>query len=284
MSQSRSISVVGSVNLDFTIRTQTLPIPGETIGQGEFFQSPGGKGANVAVALQRLGATAELWACVGEDVFADAALDIVNREGVSTKNVRRIAEAPTGIAFINVATSGENQIAVASGANMHISSGHMGAIEADALITQFEIPKLIVDSVVASFKSFTCVNCSPVGPPLAPLLPHADLLIFNEREFAFYENELSSFAGLVAVTFGALGAKLFEGRNLIAQAAPLSVNAIDTTGAGDSFAAALTLALIEGAPPREALQFACTVGALTTTKLGAQTASPTRREVSRARS
>jgi len=273
---SFGLTVLGSVNLDLIVRVKALPEAGETVTGGDYMALPGGKGANVAVAAKRLGAETEIMAAVGKDAYAAQALENLEREGVYLDAVRRV-EAHTGLAFITVSDSGENQIAVASGANAAYAPEDVPKLCSDVLITQFEIPVAVIEAALEGYTGFVAVNASPVRGGVEAILQRADLIIVNEGEAAHYD--LAAHEGLVAVTLGAKGAELRKNGDLIAKAVPPKVDVVDTTGAGDAFAAALTVALAEKQTPQEALDFACAVGALTTTKLGTQTASPTRAEV-----
>ena len=273
---SFGLSVLGSVNLDLIVQTRVLPKAGETVTGGIYTALPGGKGANVAVAAKRLGAETELIAAVGDDDYAAQALVNLDAEGVYLDAVTRV-EAHTGLAFITVSEDGENQIAVASGANAAFAPSHLPKLCSDVLITQFEIPVAVIEAALEGYASFVAVNASPVRDGVEAILARADLIIVNEGEAAAFN--LSDHAGLVAVTLGAKGAELRRGGQVVATAMPPKVEVVDTTGAGDAFAAALTVALAEGQSEANALEFACAVGALTTTKLGTQTASPTRAEV-----
>ena len=279
MTKLYSICALGSINLDMIIQTQHLPRAGETVTQGRFHSLPGGKGGNTALAAQRLGADVTLCAAVGDDDYATLALAELKRAGVNMDTLVTIEGAATGLAFINVADDGENQIAVASGANAAFTPSHISPITTDAILTQFEIPIETIVAAVKTYQGFVALNASPVLPGLAKVIPYADLIIVNEGEHKAYAAELADYTGLLAVSLGAKGAKLMQAGRVVAQAAPPKVEVVDTTGAGDAFASALTLALIEGQAPEQALQFACIVGALTTTKIGTQTAAPTRAEV-----
>ncbi|MEP3891138.1 MAG: ribokinase [Hellea sp.] len=276
------ICALGSVNLDMIIQTKTLPRAGETVAQGTFQALPGGKGANVALAAQRLGAEVELRAAVGHDDYADQALQFLKAGGVDLSGLVKIEGSHTGLAFINVADDGENQIAVASGANDEFKPTNLTPVTSDGLITQFEIPVETILAAIEDFDGFVAINASPVVEGLSPLLPHASLIIVNEGEYAAYENELEGYEGLLAITLGSKGASLMQNGKVLTRAEPPKVTVVDTTGAGDSFAAALTVALMEGQSPERALQFACTVGALTTMKLGTQAATPNRSAVDEA--
>jgi len=273
---SYGLTVLGSVNLDLIVQVENLPKAGETVTGGTYTALPGGKGANVAVAAKRLGAETEIMAAVGDDDYAAQALVNLEKEGVYLDAVRRL-DAHTGLAFITVSEDGENQIAVASGANAAYAPGDVPKLCSDVLITQFEIPTNVIEAALDGYEGFVAVNASPVRSGVDAILKRADLIIVNEGEAAQYD--LKDHAGLVAVTLGSKGAELRKGGKIIASATPPKVEVVDTTGAGDAFAAALTVALAEKQPETEALEFACAVGALTTTKLGTQTASPTRAEV-----
>jgi len=273
---SYGLTVLGSVNLDLIVQVDALPKAGETVTGGTYTALPGGKGANVAVAARRLGAETEIMAAVGDDDYAAQALVNLEKEGVYLDAVRRV-DAHTGLAFITVSEDGENQIAVASGANAAYAPKDVPKLCSDVLITQFEIPTAVIEAALNSYEGFVAVNASPVCSGVDAILNRADLIIVNEGEANAYD--LKDHAGLVAVTLGSKGAELRKGGKIIASATPPKVEVVDTTGAGDAFAAALTVALAEKQSEAEALEFACAVGALTTTKLGTQTASPTRAEV-----
>ncbi len=279
MPVSPKICVVGSVNLDLIIKTKTLPRAGQTIVNGTHSALPGGKGANIALALKRLGADVNLIAAIGSDNYAAQALRILKKADVDLSQLIIIDNQHTGLAFIGVSDNGENQIAVASGANMFFTGDMLPPINADAIITQFEIPTETILTAMNKFEGFISVNASPVTSGVGPVMERADLIILNKGEYQYYQTDLKSYSGLLAVTKGSNGACLFKNGAQIATASPPKVNVVDTTGAGDSFAAALTLALIENQPAQTALEFACTAGALTTVKLGTQTAAPLRREV-----
>lgn len=273
------VCVLGSVNLDMIIQTARLPKAGETIGGGNFSTSPGGKGANIALAAKRLGANTELRAAVGNDEYAEQALANLRAEGVDLGRLIIKDNHPTGLAFINVSDDGENQIAVAAGANGAFSPGDLTTIKADALVTQFEIPEDTVLTAIKNFDGLTCLNASPVIADLRPFLPHVDVLIVNTIEVEYYSGPLSGFKGLIAETRGADGAALFKDGKEIAAARPPVVQAVDTTGAGDCFAAALTVALSEKQDFENALKFAVKTASVSTTALGAQAASPRRSQV-----
>ena len=278
MSKPR-IVVVGSVNLDLVASADKLPVAGETVTGAEFNRYPGGKGANQALAARRLGADVALVARIGNDANADEALRLLAEDGVNLEACGRDDTALTGVALIAVSKSGENQIVVAPGANRELKPEMFELPEADALICQLEVPDSTLVVACESFSGFVCVNLAPAMHVDVRLLQAADLLIVNETEAAYYGSSLNSSNAMIATTFGAKGAQLQRNGEIIAKSVPPDVMAVDTTGAGDAFTAALTLALIEGQGPEEALAFACATGACAATKAGAQTSLPWRKDV-----
>lgn len=274
-----AITVIGSVNLDFVATAATLPAPGETVTGASLARHPGGKGANQALAAQRLGADVKLVARVGADGLADEALSRLNAEGVDLSACAIDADLPTGVALIAVAAGGENQIVVAPGANAAFTPRHLPHATHGALICQLELPLETVAEAIAQADDFVCLNLAPAAAMPTEVLARADLIVVNETEAAFYGEALHALPGLIAITWGAKGAGLYRAGQQIAAATPPPITAIDTTGAGDAFVGALTLALLEGQAPETALRFACTAGALAATRAGAQPSLPTRAEV-----
>ena len=279
MTRLGTLSVVGSVNLDLVATADVLPRAGETVTGASLARHPGGKGANMALAARRLGADVSLIARVGEDAFADEALSLLRRDGVDLSHLVVDDTAPTGVALIAVSANGENQIIVASGANEHLLPSDLPAFETDATLCVLEVP---VDTVLAAAEKtagFFAVNLAPALPVPKEIFTRADLIIVNEGEADVYGDALKLASRLVAITYGARGAALFSGGEKLVEAAPPAVTAVDTTGAGDTFSAALTLALSASFSHGDALQFAVTASALAVTKPGAQPALPWKAEV-----
>ena len=256
------LTVVGSINLDLVARVAQLPRPGETLTASSYERFPGGKGANQAVAAARLGAHVRMVGAVGEDAFADAALTGLRDAGVEL-DVMRVGI--TGIALILVADDGENQIVVVPAANAQVQPTSPGG----PVLCQLEIPDDVVHAA-AKNASFFALNAAPVRPiDIEP-----DLLIVNRLEY-----EVVSRGKLVAVTFGAEGAALYENGIEVARASAPKIKAVDGTAAGDAFAACLVVSLLEGRPREEALGRACVAGALAASRLGAQPSLPSAADI-----
>jgi len=260
-----TIIVVGSVNLDLVARVERLPRAGETVTNASFERIPGGKGANQAVAAARLGAAVTLVCCVGSDPFAEEALP---QEARLTVEATR-ADAPTGVALILVDAAGENQIAVAPGANARLGEVELG--EADAVLCQLEIPDEAVVSAWHATTGLFCLNAAPARP----VAVDADLTVVNRYELGALKRR----DGLIALTLGAEGAVLLEDGEEVARAEPPRVDAVDGTAAGDAFTACLLVSLLEGRDREEALRRACAAGALAASRFGAQPSLPTAAEV-----
>jgi ribokinase len=261
------VTVVGSVNLDLVVRVERLPEPGETVGGGAFARVPGGKGANQAVACARLGADVTMIASVGRDPFAAEALAGLQEAGVALQLTE--ADAPTGVAVIQVDAEGETTIAVAPGANGALASVELPSH--DAVLCQLEVPD---EAVLAAWEACTglfCLNAAPARP----IAVDADLTVVNRLEL----DALARRDGLVALTLGAEGAILLDDGEEIARAVPPPVDAVDGTAAGDAFTACLLVSLLEGRGEEEALRRACAAGALAATRFGAQPSLPTAAEV-----
>jgi ribokinase len=259
------ITVVGSVNLDLVARVERLPRPGETVTDAVFRRVRGGKGANQAVACARLGAQVTLVCALGEDVFADEALP--REEGLQVTSQR--SDQPTGVALILVDSGGENQIAVAPGANSELKEFELPA--GDAVLAQLEIPDAAVRSAREQATGVFCLNAAPARP----IDVEADLTVVNRYEL----DVLRSRNGLIALTLGAEGAVLLEDGEEVVRSAPPPVEAVDGTAAGDAFTACLLVSLLEGRDREEALRRACAAGAIAASRFGAQPSLPTAAEV-----
>jgi len=270
MNSNISIAIIGSINLDIVAHVKNFPQPGETITNAVVDRFPGGKGANQALAAHRLGASVFMVGRVGNDPAADEALQTLRAEQVDLTYCKPLKDFSTGLAMIVVTEAGENQIVVAPGANAAFDPQHLEVPPTDACIAQLEVPIETILKAARASDNFFCLNAAPAKPVPHELLEHVDLLVVNEIEAQALGKELDIYHGLLACTYGSKGAILSRNGEQIAEAKPPKVDVVDTTGAGDAFTAALTVALVSGMKPQAALEHACVVGALTTTKMGAQ--------------
>ncbi|ADV66749.1 ribokinase [Deinococcus maricopensis] len=286
-----SVLVVGSVNADLIVRAPHIPAPGETVLGGDAIALPGGKGANQAVACARAGAHVHFCGAVGHDAFAAIATANLRADGVNLDALHTL-DAPTGLALITVSAEGENAITVASGANAHMTPGHLPDLHGtDVLLLQLELPLSVVEAAAQQAKragAHVLLNAAPARTLPAELLQHIDTLILNEGELTAVAGAgstetqaralLSRGPHTVIVTLGGDGSLAVTADGTHQQAA-LPVNVVDTTGAGDTFCGAFAAALASGQPLPDALRFANVAGALATTQLGAQAAMPTHAEI-----
>ncbi|WP_159767503.1 ribokinase [Streptomyces sp. HM190] len=289
--------VVGSANADLVIGVERRPGAGETVLGSDLAVHPGGKGANQAVAAARLGARTALLARVGDDGNGRLLLDSQRAAGVDTAGVL-VGGAPTGVALITVDPSGDNSIVVSPGANGRLTPEDVRA--ADPLLgrsrvvsAQLEIPLETVVEVVRRLPQGTRFVLNPSPPRELPeeVLAACDPLIVNEHEARVIaggelegspEDWARALLALgprsVVVTLGAEGALIATAEGTIRVPA-VRVEAVDTTGAGDAFTAALAWKLGCGEEPAEAAAYAARVGAVAVTRAGAQVSFPTADEV-----
>jgi len=285
------VIVVGSINVDFVVRVAHLPRPGETVTGGLLERHGGGKGANAAVAAARSGARVRLVAAVGDDELGEWQLAKLTADGMDTTGVTRIAGAHTGVALITVDAGGENQIAVASGANDRLDAPAVErALESvepapgAVCLLGFEVAD---DALAAAgrwavdHRIRVILNPAPARPIPAALLGLHPILTPNEREAMTLTGETNvEHAGrslrersgaAVLVTRGADGVLLVDEAAVRPLPAP-HVVAVDTTGAGDVFNGALAAALSRGDHFRQAVRWAMAAAAVGTTGSGARSA------------
>jgi len=274
-----TVCVVGSVNLDLVAVCATLPGPGETVVDARFNQYPGGKGANQALAARRLGSDVALIAAVGSDPAATEALELLRVAGVDLSRIVVLDRESTGVALIVVDGSGENQIAVASGANMALSSGDVDVAGFDAVLCQFEIRDEVVFEAARQAEGLFCVNTAPARALESEVIARADVIVANEGEYQTLAAQLDRFQGLLVVTHGARGAEAYSDGGLVARVTPPKVSAVDAVGAGDAFCGALVSSLAKGDGIDHALARASSAGAITASRPGAQPSMPTAAEV-----
>jgi ribokinase len=255
---SVNLVVVGSINVDLTATVDRLPGAGETVGGGILHRTPGGKGANQAVAAARLGADVRMIGAVGDDGDGSWARERLAAAGVDTADVVLSAN-PTGTALIGVDRAGENQIIVCTGANGDVGIDGARIAAGDTVLTQLEIDIGVVEKLAARHEGFLAINAAPAERLPQAVVDRADLFIVNETEYALLP-ELAG-ARRVAVTYGGDGAALVERGAEVARVPAVRVQVVNTVGAGDAFCAALVLALRTGSSDEEALRVACAVGA-----------------------
>jgi ribokinase len=273
------ITVVGSVNLDLVASGAQLPHPGETVTGARLARYPGGKGANQALAAARLGHKVRLIAAVGNDDMAEEALKLLRNGGVDLSSTQYLNGETTGVALIAVSPEGENLIVVCPGANNALGPDDVTGAPIEHMLGVLEVPVPALLAAARRATGLVALNLAPAMKVPDELLAEADLLVVNETEAAFYGASLHAPGRLVAISLGADGAELWKGGTRVASAKPPEVRVVDTVGAGDTFFAALSTALIEGMDETAALTFAVTAGALTCTKPGAQPSLPQRADV-----
>jgi ribokinase len=284
------ILVAGSANLDFVIRTPHIPAPGETVLGHAFQTYPGGKGANQAVACARAGgAETKMLLALGNDPFAAPIEQSLRGAGVALEVVR-VADQPTGAAFICVSDRAENAITVASGANHALQPGHLPDLKGCShLLLQLEIPLDTVTAFAAAAHAAgvqVVLNAAPAQALPRELLSLLDILIVNEGELAAISGIADSIErGLRAVdvpcvvaTVGERGCCARRGTQLITEPG-FVVTAVDTTAAGDTFCGVLIAAMSHAADIGSALRTANAAAALACTRAGAQSSIPTAAEV-----
>lgn len=283
------ILVAGSANLDFVVRADHIPRPGETVLGREFKTFPGGKGANQAVACARAGASTTLLAGLGNDSFATPIEASLADAGVVLKAVR-VKDQPTGTAFICVSDDTENAITVAPGANQTLEIGHLPPLGGFThLLLQLETPiETVAAYARAAQAANVCVvlNAAPARSLPIALLETVDILLVNEGELATVSGHQGSIAQCleriavptVVVTLGHHGCCARVGGQWVLQPA-FPITPVDTTGAGDTFCGTLVATLSQGADMAQALHQASAAGALACTRMGAQSSIPQAREV-----
>ena len=294
------IFVVGSYNTGLTIRVPRVPALGESLVGDSFDMGPGGKGSNQAIGAARLGAVVRLLVCLGDDIFAENALQLYRREGIASDLVHQIANASSGIGFVNILPSGENWITVDLGANLLLKPQHVrdcaNEIAAcDILMTQLEIPLQTACEALRLGKAhgaLTILNPAPAQPVERQHLADVDILTPNASEarillglppddpsppLELAQRLLEMGAGKVVVTLGDEGALIVGDEASHVPAIPIC--AVDVTGAGDSFNAALAVSLGEGLALEDAVHVAVRAGAYTALRLGVIDGLPTRAEL-----
>ena len=297
----KKIIVIGSINMDLVIKVSRMPKPGENLFGQSFKMIPGGKGANQAVTVAKLGEKVQFVGKVGRDIFGQKLSKNLKKFRINTNYVFKDDSTSTGVAFIVINEEGENSILIANGANGNLSSEDIKTVESaiessDLLLLQLEIPLKTVNYAVELSKKHKVPVVLDAGPPhksFPDFLSKVDILSPNELEAEALtgikikdlksakvaaQKLLNIGVKKVVLKLGASGA-LLATENEIKHIKGIKVHAIDTTAAGDAFTAGLAVAYAKGKSLEEAVIFANYVGALTVTKFGAQPSLPSMDEV-----
>ncbi|MEC3880992.1 ribokinase [Parapedobacter sp. 10938] len=298
---SKKIIVVGSMNMDMVVKTSHIPQPGETVLGGSFFMNPGGKGANQAVAVARLGGEVAFVGKIGDDIFGKQSAQLFDEEGVDINGILSDHDSPSGIALITVDEQGENSIVVAPGANAHLEPADVARVlekypDSKILLMQLEVPMRTVEFAAqhAREKGMQVIlNPAPANALVPNVFHLVDILTPNVNEAEALSGvkivDVSSARRAaerireqgvkhVIVTLGKDGAVVLEEDAFHHIPAPV-VETVDTTAAGDVFNGALAVALAEGKELIDATSFACRAASIAVTKMGAQSSIPFRNEV-----
>ena len=300
---SPRIAVVGSLNMDLVMPVPTIPRPGETLKAEKLQTIPGGKGANQAVALARLGANVVMIGRVGDDAYGQDLKQGLADEGIDVAPVLVTPDCSSGIAVIAVAKSGENSIVIVAGANGRLTPADVesqaAAIrDSKMLVVQNEVPMATVTTAVQLAKDHGIPVIYDPAPapqePLPSLLWKVDVLTPNQSEAeSLWGNPIHSVTDAIAaartfrqrgvrhvvIKLGEKGALAVDDEDHVIEVPSRSVKVIDTTAAGDAFTAAMALSLCAGDSLEKAVRRACAAGALTVTRAGAQPSLPTKSEV-----
>ncbi|GGG92368.1 ribokinase [Parapedobacter pyrenivorans] len=295
------IIVVGSMNMDMVVKTSHIPQPGETVLGGSFFMNPGGKGANQAVAVARLGGDVAFVGKIGDDIFGKQSSQLFDEEGVDINGILSDHDSPSGIALITVDDNGENSIVVAPGANAHLEPVDVEKVldkypDSKILLMQLEIPMRTVEFAarIAREKGMQVIlNPAPANELVPSVFHLVDVITPNVNEAEMLsgirivdipsarqaaESIHAQGVNHVIVTLGKQGAALLENGVFHHIPAP-SVETVDTTAAGDVFNGALAVAIGEGKGLTDAVSFACRAASIAVTRMGAQSSIPFRNEV-----
>lgn len=287
------LAVVGSINMDMTVTAERIPLKGETLLGDSISYIPGGKGANQAVAMAKLGAEVEMFGCVGNDDNGQKMLDNLKKVGVKTGHIQVLENVPTGIAMITVGDN-DNTIIVVPGANGKVDKAYVDSIKDvletyDMVVLQHEIPLETVHYIVEfcdEKKIPVVLNPAPAAAVPMDIIEKVTYVTPNEHEAVLIfgkelstEELLKKYPEKLVITQGSRGVStcLKDGGVLTVPARPAKV--ADTTGAGDTLNGAFSVQIAGGADMKSALTFANTAASLSTEKFGAQSGMPTAEEV-----
>ena len=293
--------IIGSLNYDIILKQKRLPKIGETFVADSITMCGGGKGANQAVQLSKLGGKTLMVGCIGNDKFGDELLLNLQKYNVNTDYVKISKESSTGMGIVNVFDDGKLIATITRGANYDITNSDVDKIKSEIIsakliILQMEIPIDIVEYIInlaSKHNTYIILNAAPAYEIREEVLAKVNCLVVNETEASFYLNkEINNFKSseenceelykkikdLLIITLGENGSLLYDGKEKLHIKAK-KVKVVETTGAGDSFIGAFAYKLLNDLPYKEAAEFASLVSAVTVTKVGAQDSMPTYEEV-----
>ena len=301
--RDKSIVVIGSSNTDMVVKTSHIPAGGETVLGGDFFMNAGGKGANQAVAAARYGNRVVFIAKTGDDLFGAKARETLQKDGIVTDYVFLDKEHPSGVALITIDKDAENCIVVASGANMHLCAADIDSAAeeirtANVVLMQLECP---IETVEYAARMATEAGVPVIlNPAPAPAEPLREELLRNLYLITPNRSEASRISGIevkdmesaqraakaiydmgphnVIITLGAEGSLIYDGQ-MFMRVEAIQVEAVDTTAAGDTYNGVLASVIAEGRSLIEAANEANRASAISVTRMGAQPAAPTRKEI-----
>ncbi|WP_413408930.1 ribokinase [Paenibacillus amylolyticus] len=285
------ICVIGSSSMDLVVTSSRRPGAGETVLGDSFKTVPGGKGANQAVAAARLGGEVTMIGRVGDDAFGKDIVENFRANAVNTQNVKPVTHLESGTAHIILA-EGDNSIVVVEAANREVTPAYVDEAaevirDADIVLIQQEIPEetvVHVSALCAEFGTPLLLNPAPARTLPQEVIDNAAYITPNEHEAEILFQGMSPAQALrqypnkLFITEGSKGVRYFDGTDEIL-VPTYKVEAVDTTGAGDTFNAAFAVALAEGKALQESIRFANRAASLSVTKFGAQGGMPTRDEV-----
>lgn len=290
------IAVVGSINMDQTVIADRIPLKGETLFGSSINYIPGGKGANQAVAMAKLGAEVEMFGCVGNDDNGKKVVENLKNNGVKTNNIKVIDGVPTGLAIITLGDN-DNTIVVVKGTNNHVSIEYVNSIKEELLkyemvVLQHEIPLETVHYVIdlcSKNNIPTVLNPAPAEKVPMEIIDKVTYITPNEHEVGLIFGKdktinelLKKYPKKLIVTLGSDGVAVALNENDILKVPVRKTTVVDTTGAGDTLNGAFCVRMCKGDSIENALKYANTAASLSIEKLGAQSGMPTDDEVQKA--
>jgi len=296
------IVVLGSSNTDMVIKSERLPVPGETILGGTFLMNAGGKGANQAIAASRLGGDVTFICKTGNDFFGHQSIDLYGKENINTDYIFNDDKSPSGVALISVDRNGENCIVVAPGANLSLNKSDIdqakdAIVNAGLLLMQLEIPvETVLYSAQIAKKHGVKVflNPAPAQPIPTDLISMLYMITPNKTEAESLSGiKVSDWksakcaadkifelgVSVVVITLGSMGALVKDVDKYYEIPVTDKIEAVDTTAAGDTFCGALCVGISEGMELPEAVRFANKAAGISVTRMGAQSSIPYRKEL-----